>query len=72
MSGFPPKSNANFNGNIDKKTRRYKSKWVRSVTRIKMMPKIMLKYRPKGKRRNGRPLNRLLYEAETGLRRLDS
>jgi len=45
MSGFPPKSNDSDNGNIDKKMRRHESKWVRSVTRMKTMPKIMLKYR---------------------------
>jgi len=72
MSGFPPISNASVNGNTDMKTRRYKSKWVRSVTRMKRMPKIMLKYRPNGQRRTRRPLKRLIYEAETGLSRLNS
>jgi hypothetical protein len=33
------------------------------------MPKIMLNYRPHGQKRLGRPLKRLLDEAETGLLR---
>jgi hypothetical protein len=32
-----------------------------------MIPKLMLNYRPNGRRRLGRPLKRLLDEAETGL-----
>jgi len=36
------------------------------------MPIIMLNYRPNGPRRLGRPLERLLDEAETGLSRPDS
>jgi hypothetical protein len=72
--GFYPRSSASVNGNIDKKKKRYKSRWVRSVTRIKRLPKIMLKYRPNGQRRIGRTLKRLrvLYEAESGLSRLNS
>jgi hypothetical protein len=31
------------------------------------MPKIMLNYRPNGRRRLGRPLKRLLDEGEAGL-----
>jgi hypothetical protein len=34
---------------------------------INRVPKVMLNYRPDGRRRLGRPLNRLLGEAETGL-----
>jgi len=47
----------------------YKSNWLRHVTGMnkKRMPKIMLNYRPNGRRRLGRPLKRLLDEAETGL-----
>jgi hypothetical protein len=37
------------------------------------LPKIMLNYRPNGRRRRlGRPLKRLLDEAETGLSRPNS
>jgi hypothetical protein len=52
----------------------YKSNWLRHVTGInkKRMPKIMLNYRPNGRRRLGRPLRRLLDEAETGLSRPNS
>ena len=43
------------------KLRRYKSNWLRRVTRMNnsRMPKIMLFYRPNGRRRLGRPLKRL-------------
>jgi hypothetical protein len=33
------------------------------------MPKVMLNYRPNGRRQFARPLKRLLEEAETGLLR---
>ena len=48
-----------------------KSKWLLHITRMdnNMMPKIMLNCRPNGRRRLGRPLKRLLDEAETGLSR---
>jgi len=34
-----------------------------------MVPEIMMLYRPNGRRRFGRPLKKLLDEAETGLSR---
>jgi hypothetical protein len=45
----------------DKKLRRYKSNWLRHVTRMdnNRMPKIMLNYRPNGQRHLERPLTRL-------------
>ena len=54
---------------VDKKLNRYKSNSLRHITRINNngMPKIMMNCRPVGRRRLGRPLNRLLDEAETGL-----
>jgi hypothetical protein len=50
---------------------RYKSNWLRHVTRMNSsrMAEIVLNCRPNGGRRLGRPLNRLLDEAETGLSR---
>jgi hypothetical protein len=55
------------------KLRRYKSNWLQHVTRMNYnrMPKIMLNYRPNGRRRFGRPLKRL-DEDETGLLRRNS
>jgi len=42
---------------VGEKLRRYKSKWLRHTTRInnKTIAKIMLNYRPNGRRRLGRP-----------------
>jgi hypothetical protein len=59
---------------LDKKLRRFKSSWLRHVTRVNKyrVTKITLNYRPNGRRRLGRRLKRLLYEAETGLSRLDT
>jgi hypothetical protein len=62
---------------VDKKLRRYKSNCLRHVTRMNnnnnnRMPKIMLIYRSNGRRQLGRPLKRLLDEAETGLSRPNS
>jgi hypothetical protein len=59
---------------VDKKLRRYKSDWLQHVTRTnnKRMPKIMLNYRSNGRRWLGRPLKRLLDEAETCLLRSNS
>jgi hypothetical protein len=55
---------------LDEKVRRHQSNWLRRVTRMnKRMPKIMLNYKPNGRRRIGRPLKKLLNEAETGLSR---
>jgi hypothetical protein len=56
---------------VDHKLRRYKPKWLRHITRKKnsRMSKIMLSYRPNGRIWYGRPLKRLLDEAETGLSR---
>jgi hypothetical protein len=52
-----------------KKSINLQSNWLRLATRMNSsrMPKIMLNYRPNGRRRLGRPLKRLLDEAETGL-----
>jgi len=37
---------------VDEKLRRYKSNWLQHVTRMNnRMPKIMLNYRPNGRRR---------------------
>jgi hypothetical protein len=54
---------------VDEKLRRCESNWQRYVTRMisNRIPKVMLNYRPNGRRRLGRPLKRLLDEAETGL-----
>jgi len=42
---------------VNEKLRRYKSKWLRQVTRMNnRMPKIMLNYRSNGRRRLGRSL----------------
>ena len=59
---------------VDEKPSRYKSHWLRHVTRMKnnRMPKIMLNYGPNGRRGLGRPLKRLLDAAETGLSRSNS
>jgi len=56
---------------VVKKLRRYKPNWLRRVARMdnNMIPQIMMHYRPNGRRQLGRPLNRLLDEAETGLSR---
>jgi len=53
---------------VDEKQRRYKSNCQRHVTRMKHvgMATIMLNSRPNGRRRLGRPLYRILDEAETG------
>jgi hypothetical protein len=49
---------------VDQKLRRYKSNWLRHVTRMNSgMPNIMLNCRPNGRRRFGRPLKTLLDEA---------
>jgi hypothetical protein len=50
----------------DEKERRYKSNWLRHVTRMKnnRMPKIMLNCTANGRRLLGRPLKRVLDEAE--------
>ena len=57
----------------DEKLRRYKSNCLRHVTRMNStrVAKIMLNFRPNGRRRLGRLRNRLLDEAETGLSRAD-
>jgi hypothetical protein len=58
---------------VDEKLGRCKSNWLRHATRMNNngMPKIVLNYRPNGPRRLGRPLKRLLDEAQTGLSRPD-
>jgi hypothetical protein len=42
----------------DEKLRRYKSNWLRHATRMNnnRMPKIMLNYRPNGRRQREKPL----------------
>jgi hypothetical protein len=52
---------------VDEKLRRYKSNWLRQETRMnsKWVPKIMLNYRPNGRKRLGKPSKRLLRKAET-------
>jgi hypothetical protein len=59
---------------VDEKIIRYKSNWLQRIRRmnINRMPKIMLNYRSNGRRRLGRPLKRLLDEAEAGLSRPNS
>ena len=59
---------------VDEKLRRYKSNWLRHVKRMNNngMTKVMLNCRPNGRRRLGRPLKRLLDEADTGLSRPNS
>jgi len=54
---------------VNQKLRRYKPNWLRFIARMNnnRMPKVMLNYRPAGRRRFGSPLKRLLDEAETGL-----
>ena len=53
----------------DDKLRRFKTNCLQHVTRINCsrMPKIILNYRPNGRRGLGRTLKRLLDEVETGL-----
>jgi len=54
---------------VDEKLRRYKSNWLRSVTRIRnnRMPiRVILNYRPNARRRLERHVERLLDEAEKG------
>jgi len=55
----------------DKKLRRYKSNWLQRVTRMNnnSMTKIVLRYRPNGRRQPGRSWKSLLDEAETCLGR---
>jgi hypothetical protein len=54
---------------VDEKLRRCKSNWLENVTRINnnRMSNVMLNFRPHGLRLLGRPLKRLLKEAETCL-----
>jgi hypothetical protein len=56
---------------VEEKLRKYKSKWLRHVTRMNSnrMPKIVLNYRTNGRRRLARRLKRLLEEAKTDLSR---
>jgi hypothetical protein len=59
---------------VDEKQRRHKSSWLQHVTRMNnnRILKIMLNYRPSGRRRFGSALIRLLGEAETALLRPNS
>ena len=50
----------------------YKSNWLHVTRMNNRMPKIVLNYKPNRRRRLGRPLNRLLDEAETRLSRPNS
>jgi len=61
-------------GPVDEKLIGYKSNCLRHITRMNYnrMPKIMLKCGPNERRRLGRPLKRLLDEAQTGLSRPNS
>ena len=54
---------------FDEDLRKYKSNWLRRVTIMNSnrVPKIMPNYGPDGRRGLGRPLKRILDEAETGL-----
>jgi hypothetical protein len=54
---------------VDEKLRGYKSNSLQHATRlnIKRIPKIMLKYRPNGRRQIRSPLNRLSDEDKTGI-----
>jgi hypothetical protein len=56
---------------LDEKLRRYKSTWLRHVTRMNKnrVTKITLNYRPHVKRRLGRPMKSIVDAAETGLSR---
>jgi hypothetical protein len=55
---------------VDEKLRRQESNCLQHGTRMNNgMPKIMLNCRTSGRRRLGRPLKRLLDEAEAGLLR---
>jgi hypothetical protein len=56
---------------VDEKLRRYKSNWLRHVSRMKKLQDAE-NNSPNGRRRLGRPLKRLLDEAETGLSRPNS
>ena len=59
---------------VDEKLRKYKSNWLRYVTKMdtNKMPELMLNYLPNGRRPLGRPLKRLLDEADSGLSRPNS
>jgi hypothetical protein len=61
-------------GPVDEKLRRFKSNWLRRVKRMKnqRMRKIILNYRPNGRRRLRISLKTLLDEVETGLSRPNS
>jgi len=56
---------------VGEKLRKYKSNWLQRVTRMSnnRMSYIMLNCRTYGRRQLGRPLKKLLDEAETGLSR---
>jgi len=59
---------------VDEKLRRCTSDWLWQVPRMNnnRMPKIVMNFRSNGRRRHGRPLERLLEDAETGLSRPNS
>ncbi|KAJ4447022.1 hypothetical protein ANN_09010 [Periplaneta americana] len=59
---------------VEEKITRYKFNWLDHVRRMEnsRIPKIMMQYKPRGHRRPGRSLRRLLDGAETGLQRPNS
>jgi hypothetical protein len=59
---------------VDEKLRKYKSYWLRYVTRMdtNKMPELMLNYITNGGRPLGRPLKGLSDEADSGLSRPNS
>ncbi|KAJ4446853.1 hypothetical protein ANN_13552 [Periplaneta americana] len=59
---------------VEEKISRYKFNWLDHVRRMEnsRIPKIMMQYKPRGHRRPGRPLRRLLDGAETALQRPNS
>ncbi|KAJ4438975.1 hypothetical protein ANN_14929 [Periplaneta americana] len=59
---------------IEEKINSYKLNWLDHVRRMEnsRIPKIMMQYKPRGLRRPGRSLRRLLDGAETGLQRPNS
>ena len=59
---------------FDEEPKRHKSNWLRHVIRLnsRIMPKILLYYRPNGPARLGRTSKTLLQDTEKGLSRPNS